>query len=392
MELLTDIHIEKIKENAISNSIKNGFSPSSKNINSIINDYIYHYNIGESNTNYLSIPKFSKSNSKDWNNVMIFLENDINVLYEANNRLRRDINKIGNELIYLQNKVTNENNKTNKRIENLKSILSTDINYTYNTYIFDDFENVEFYNKDSRNIPATTSFVNLVNKSVSNPKSDFKYSDVNLSKCNIDIKYDSNNNFLINGELANIINKSNIPIIISNEDSISSSMAFDLEISSLIPFYCNNINIELNSIGYIDCTLKIKDTHDITHTISTITTMNFAEWSFDIKEINSIMISFDKKVSSGVSDIKSYTNLIAINSINASNDLYKNKSVFVSKPIRYKTILDSVKLNVVDEIFNGTNIEYFIGVDNNKDSINWINIKKDKETYLNLLEEKDEIL
>ena len=139
MGLISNIHIEKIKENAISNSIRNGFSPSSKNINSIINDYIYHYNIGESNTNYLSIPKFSKSNSKDWNDVMIFLENDINVLYEANNRLRRDINKIGNELIYLQNKVTNENNKTNKRIENLKSILSTDINYTYNTYIYHPF-------------------------------------------------------------------------------------------------------------------------------------------------------------------------------------------------------------------------------------------------------------
>lgn len=392
MGLISNIHIEKIKENAISNSIRNGFSPSSKNINSIISDYIYHYDIGNCNANYLSIPRFSKSSSKKWNDTMKFLDNDINVLYEANNRLRSDINKIGNELIYLQNKVSNENKKTNQRIENLKNILSNDINYTYKTYIFDDFENVEFYSKDSRNIPATTSFVDLVSKSVSNPKADFKYSDVNLSKCSVDIRHDSNNNFLITGELINTINKSNIPTIISSEDSISCDMSFDIEISSLIPFYCNNIKIELNSIGYIDCNLKVKDVDDITHTIGSTTTMNFAEWSFDNKEINTIIISFDKRDSSGISDIKTYTNLIAINSINVSNDLYKNKSVFVSKSIKYNTILDTIKVNVIDEVFNGTNIEYFVGVDNNKDSINWINIKKDKETFLNLLEKKDEIL
>ncbi len=73
-------------------------------------------------------------------------------------------------------------------------------------------------------------------------------------------------------------------------------------------------------------------------------------------------------------------------------DEYTSSSTFVSNEIEIPSIINNVTLHADEYIFPNTSIDYFIGVDNKVDPIEWQQIKNNKELNLKLFNDRNKIL
>lgn len=390
--IIDKIHREKIKEKSISSSVKNGIAPASKNVKSIINDYLANINPGKCNVDFIDIESYSKSNPQKWNTIMKQIDYEVDTMIKAQKTIKDEINYLGSRITELQDKAVSETQKINQRILNLKEILANSTTYTNKNYIFDDFKNIEFYSDKERNLPSTTAFIDLLNKRVSNIKKDYEFSNISLESASININIDTNGEGSVIGDIKNVIKNNNRPVLISSESNINLYFNAEIEIVLLIPTFMNNIKINLSSVSKIKCSLRIVDEDGITHTLNDIETINLAEWSFIQKKVAKFYITFAADKQSGVTEQKLYTSSFMLNKIEAFNDFFETTSTFVTKAMNFPQILDAVKLEANDVLMPKTNIEYFIAIDNGIAPLNWVNVKNNCETSLNILNEKQEIL
>lgn len=390
--IIRQIQTDRIKKISIRNSVKNGIAPVTKNIKSIIKDYTDSFRIGCSNSDFIKIDRYSRSDPKSWNACINKIASDVDVMIEANNNLKQSVNKLGTEVTYLQHKSIVENKKISKRIYNLGNILASNTSYSSKSYIFDDFQNIEFYSDKERNLPNTTAFIDLPNKRATNFKNDYQFSHITLENSDIKFNYDSNGEVEFIGELNDLLKDTETSYNITTESNIDVYFTGEFEITMMIPTEMNTIRLRLSSMREVSCSVRIEDEDGVIHTLNTIETVDTAEWNFIQKKVTKFYINISKKNSMGITESKAFITNIIINKIDIFNDFYNTTSTMVTKKINYPQILDSIKLEVNETIISGTNIEYFAAIDNGITPLNWINIKNGQDNDLKLLYEKQELL
>jgi hypothetical protein len=75
-----------------------------------------------------------------------------------------------------------------------------------------------------------------------------------------------------------------------------------------------------------------------------------------------------------------------------SKDIYKSKSILVTKPIKFEDLVNIITLKANDLIFPNTSINYYVGLDNGKDKVNWELVENNVPYDLGILKKNMKII
>lgn len=390
--LTKDIQIEKFKEKYIDGLLKGGVEPTVSDVDYAIQDYYLNHEAGQE---YFIIPNadpFTVSDKNSWNKSFRDLAADLDILYGARDILKTSVDNSKSLINSKSSNLISEINILNSRVENIKNSLATDNAFVTKAFNFSNFKNVEFYSNEKTNLPATTSFVDLNHNKVSNVKLSTSKDLIDYSKCTISVKNINELDYDIEGEIENILNFDETDYCAFNIRAAAESSPYvKLNIDFEDPVDISYVEIEFSSISSLIASLELTLVNGSKEFIYDITSNNVAEWNFIKSTVKSLAITLTKPKADYKEEKKANFYMILKNII-MINEKYKSSSTFVSKKISFDTIPDEVILDATDMIYEGTNIKYFIGLDNNNNIINWHLVEKNKPLKLGLLKDKEAIL
>lgn len=387
--LIDRIQEQKATEDAISYLTKHGVIPSIYEISNYTKDYFLNHKKGQPLTEPLNIKPHSVSNKTEWNKHFENIDKDLDTISVA-------INTVLNEAILKDELTESQKNdilckikKINLRAAALKEALTDNIPFLSYSIIFNNFNGAEFYPNKNINLPKTTAFIDLLHKKVMIPKVTLNKDVINLQNSILNI-YSNNKDCNVYGDINEFI-KNDKMLKIQNTSINNTADSLVLEIVLDNTYELSSVAIELDTIKEISGSLTISYEDGAEETLYSETFANNMEWLFEQNPVKSFKISLTKNEADGFIDgIYYYTYILK--KITASNDKFKSSATYISKKINFDQIIDEVKLKTEDMIFSDTNINYFVGIDNDNEVIDWISVDKNKYTNLEILLTQQEIL
>lgn len=242
MPTISDIQFNNKKNEVQELLIKKSVIPTKVSVYNILSDYYDRNDLGKPEFKPLIIEKNSVSNPKKWNESFKGLDNDLNNLFKC---LVEQNNKIvsNNETYLYENDKLNYNLKLLRlSVDNLVDTLNAKGNLYTSHQTFNDFYSTELIGDIKRNIPETTSYIDLVQKKVVNDKKTSAKDKINISNSKINILL---NNNIINeksiGNIKNILNDYTNEVYYVDYETNNNEKNFDIE-----------INLTLHSLKEID--------------------------------------------------------------------------------------------------------------------------------------------
>lgn len=393
MPTIEDKQLNKKKEEVTNSLIKKSIIPTKTTISNILKDFFERKKLGEPDFKPLEIEKDSVSNPKTWNKSFKDLDNDLHILFEA---LVEQNNKIlsNYEMYMYENDKLHANIvKLNLSIQNLKDTLNAKGNLYTNHQTFEDFYSTEFEGNIPKNIPKTDAYVDLVQRKVVNNKKTTSKDKINISKAKI--KIDKDHNILsekVIGDIGFLLNDYTNEVYhvnyLTSPNIKSIKLTLTLTLHSIKEM--STVMLECISINAFDATLFVSNNNVDFKEVYTINSNNLFEWNFDRQEIGYIKIVINKGINDSYANDRNIFDFIFKN-LSCINDFFYLKSTYVSKPLEFDAVLDSITIKSDETIFPGTNINYFIGLDNGKSDVSWIHIKNNEKCNLGLLENNEKI-
>lgn len=393
MPTIKDMQLKKKKEEVTNSLIKKSIIPTKTTISNILKDFFERKKLGEPDFKPIEIEKDSTSNPKVWNKSFKDLDNDLNILFDAlvdqNNKILSNYEMY----MYENDKLHANIVKLNLSIQNLKDTLNAKGNLYTNHQTFENFYSTEFNEIEYRNIPTTDSYIDLAQRKVINNKKTTSKDKVNISKAKI--KIDKDHNVLSEksiGDIGFLLNDYTNEVYHVNYLTSPNVKTINLNLNVTLQSIkeMSTVMLECVSINNFDATLYISTNNVDFKEVYTINSNNLFEWNFDRQEVGYIKIVINKRINDSYSNDRNIFDFIFKN-LSCINDYFYLKSTYVSKPLEFDAVLDSVTLKSDEIIFPGTNINYFIGLDNDKNDVEWISVNNNEKCNLGLLDKNEKI-
>lgn len=383
--------IEKKENEIVENILKEGNRLSSFDVYKNLNAFFEYNTPGLPLFKPITLNPHETSDKKVYNTMFKNIYEDLNTAYEV-------YNDASNSSLIAQNNTDIELVNVYKQLDELSLELEIANKYatekiaysprviTFNTLEYVNTQNLSKYNilESSCEIDFENSMLKNELISLPNAKRDLKNSTMNITT--------TARNIEITGEISNIleeVNNKNIMVTTSsNSDDLQTifiDVIFDKKYSvSRIEFsayYINNSQIKLftsqDSINYLEKPTKEGSA--------------FCSWSFNAEELAAIKIQIDKTSIDTVEDKLNICYFI-INNLSVYLDNYKKTSVYVSNRISFTDIISDIIISPLQETPPNTDIAYFIGLENNKNSVEWKQIKTNTPVDLGLLNKEEMLL
>lgn len=376
--------------------LKKGIEPNNYEMNRMLTEYFDVHTLGM--PCYSPIPQkpYKESSKDDYNHNFSTLQEDLYTIYEANIEANNKAVAMQQYYDLERNRVCNAISRLQLRVENTMEALEKASKVKQYVQVFDDLYDVEFYGNPKRNIPYTTSFVDLLQKKV---YTETMTSNVNkLPIPNATITLSGIEQFKQTekkGELSKVLSDTIDEVYIlrctSGEDG-SKELSIIVNLGSLIEF--NMVSFDYTSTKEMTCEMYLSEDGENYVASYDVTSRNFAEWNFNAKKAQYIKITCHKKEPDGLATLNGtdiYEYYFVFKNISIAREKYEAKSVFVSKTIDFDDLTSVIKLDATDRIFNNTRIDYFIGYDNGRSKIGWDAITNHKEHNLFMFEKVHKI-
>lgn len=391
--LINKTQINSIKGKTTENLVRSGVEPTIFEVYSAVDDYFMNYKLGRPTFKPMEIEPHKVSNKMEWNKSVKELGNDIGIMVDSINILKDNVITMEDTIDYKKSLAESKIKNLNLRIKSLKNSLSSDEVYLGKSFTFYNFYDTEFYGNENINLPYTTAFVDLLYKRVTSQKTTLINAKYNLESSEILLSSSSNaDGYSVSGDIRNIVNDSiNGSCMIEQSGISDDKRSIDITIVLPEPVTLSTISIVLNTINDIEGSLTLNTVDGEEVKIYTETFSDTIEWNFDSPMIVSFKITLSKLVADGVND-NMYKYYYIIKNISASLDTFERTSSYISKKIEYDEILDEVNVVVDEMIMPDTNIQYFVGIDNEVDIIDWISVSNGKNVSLNVLKPEEAIL
>ena len=373
--MISHLQLQKQKDKISEEILSKGNIPTSYEIESKAQEFFEVKTLGLPYYRPLKQQQWGYSNPVRYNQMFSQLETDLAIAYQAN--LKNNQSAIELEENYLI-----ERNRLDARIQALRVRLAQ-MNQASNqskqhpcySQTFKDFFEIDFNGDDERNIPATTAFVDLEQRHVT-----IDTLSTSTSKCNIS---DSQLTFNAGGE--NVTERGDLQSLVKDTLNESYSCTFTQSTDgkaagSLIvdlsgPTVANQVRLELASkkevTGYL-VLVKSDGTQDVLYNTSGRFNLN---WSFDLSEIVQLQFTLTLPSADGIMEDGSYLYHFLFRRLTLSNEEYETSATVVSTPFELKQIPSRLTIQAKESIFNDTSVEYYLGLDNGVDKINWKNFK-----------------
>lgn len=378
--------------------LKQGIEPNNYELNKMLTEYFDNHTLGIPYYSPVQQKPYEESSKIDYNHNFKTFKEDIETIYEANIEANNKAVAIQEYYDLEKNKVRNSIAKLQLRVENITEALKYNSHSKQYVEAFDDMYNIEFYGNNKRNIPYTTSFVDLLQKKVYTDKTSAKTNKLPMAIASVTI------DGLINfesvkkeGDLAKILTDTISDMYVISAKSTNDKekeITFIVDMGALVEF--NMVSFTFTSVKEMPCELYLSENGENYISVYDITSRDYIEWNFNSKIAQYIKIVCHKTEPDGtVTDDTGnafYEYYYLIKNITVAKEEFQSRSVFVSKVIDFDDLTSIVRLDAADMIFNNTRIDYFIGFDNGVDKIGWDAIPNHKDYSLFMFEKKHKIL
>lgn len=391
--LISNLQIEKKKEKYVEQMLKNSIIPTHSIVNNFLEEELKSLEIGSPLFTPFDFEFESKSNSKTWNDNFKNLDIDFNLLYDSYNKLNYDV--INYEKLYLneKDKLFDKLRIISLMIENIKENLKCSNNIYSYVQTFSDFYSSELEGDLKRNLPSSNCYIDLINKCVKNNKISSINSKINISNSNIEILSKSIEPVKRIGNIRSILTDEINEFCYLKYNTQTKDNVFSISIKITLPLAkdFSNILFECISPTNYKASLSISEDNINYNNIYSIVNNNNCEWIFKRQRVSSFIINLEKEQSDSAEKYGEVYYYIFKN-ISCIDEEYEISSVYVSNPIKLKSIVNDITLCANENIIPGTSIDYFIGIDNGKDYIEWKQFKNNTEDTFDIFIDKEKIL
>lgn len=384
---IKELQTQKAEAEAILQSIKKGKQPLTSKVSEYVKSKFKFAPAGMPSFRPIIGRKYDTSNKGEYNRMLGQIHSDLTDLYDADNYINAELLSTCNYYEAEKTRLTGTLNNLQNEVDNVMTIIeqpriSSDISDS-----LDDFNRIDFVGNAGRNIPKTDSYIDLRSKCVTNNtefvnKVSLKGAEIS---CNILTKNTGNEQL---SDIAYCINdNSNETWIQKVTTDTNDKLIYSVGIKV-------KEEIEVNTVSYIassprkqSITLCLVDKDGNRFVHNTITTSEKADWNFKSKKIVAILFEVEKQECDATNGV-AYDYYIGAKNISLYNNIYLEKSVFVSEGAPIDKPFSQVVFCAKESVPASTNISYYIGVDNGKNNVSWMQADNNVVTELNLLPKK----
>jgi hypothetical protein len=374
-----------------------GIEPNNYELNNLLREYFDNHTMGMPYYAPIKQTPYEESSKDDYNHNFLTFKEDIETVYEANIEANNKAVSIQEYYDTEKAKVFHAIDKIVLRANCLQESLKSNKQIQEYVEVFDSLYNLELYGDESRNIPFTTSFVDLLQKKVVTEKTN---SQVNkLSIINADIAITGMDNFggyQSQGELKRILNDTiNDVFILTGQSSNNEPKSVNLIVDLGMTMKFNTVFFKSTSSNDMTFTLALSEDGNSFYTVYDINGKDLIEWNFETKSAKYLKITCTKNEADGQSvntqGYNVYEYYYIFKNITIALEEFESQSVLVTKPIEFNNLTNFIKLDATDMVYANTRINYFIGFDNSYDKIGWDAIDNHKEHQLFMFEKRHNI-
>lgn len=396
---ISNIQYNKKRKEFKEELLKKGILPNNYELNILLSNYFDNKILGMPYYSPLKQEPYEVSNKESYNHTFQSLEQDMQTIYNANIESNNKSVAIQEYYDTEKTRVMNAIQKLTLRTENITEIMDSAIAGKQYVQAFDDLYDIEYYGDSIRNIPCTTSFVDLLQKKMYTDKTNSKINKINILNASITVSGISKSSFQEHetiGELTDILKDTidaNYTLIGKSKTSNKNTIDVLIDLKSLTDI--NTVLFKFTSSKKNKCSLSLSEDGENYISVHDVSGTNLVEWNFPIKTIQYIKITITKNEPDSYEQSTTdgyYEYYYILKNISIAVENFESKSVFVSKPIDFNDLVNSITLNADDRIYNNTRIDYFIGFDNGSSKIGWDSIENHKKHELFMFEKKNKIL
>lgn len=340
---------------------------------------------------------YEESSKKDYNHNFKTLHDDLQTIYQANIEANNKAVALQEYYDLEKNKVRNAITKLALRVENVSEALKTTSHSQQYVQAFDDLYDVEFYGIPKRNIPYTTSFVDLLQKKLYTDRTSNKVNKLSMNNATITIKgLTFFSEYQVTGRPENILSDiaNDVCVIVAkSQSSNEKEIELHVDLGHLMEF--NTVSFSYTSTRTMPCELYLSDDGENYVSVYDVYNRDYIEWNFNLKKARFLKIVCRKTEPDGMTEDNLsafYEYYFILKNISIAKENFEEKSIFVSKPISFGDLVSTIKLDATDMIFNNTRIDYFIGFDNDVDKVGWDAIENHKDYPLSMFSKRHKIL
>lgn len=388
--------MKRKKEEYITQLVQKGIEPNNFELNKLLTEYFDNHILGMPYYSPIKQIPYEESSKKDYNHNFETLNEDINTIYEANIEVNNKAVAIQEYYDTEKSKVFHAIDKIVLRTNTLQESLKSNKKIQEYIEVFDSLYNLEMYGDESRNIPYTTSFVDLLQKRIYTEKVNSQVNKMLINNGSVVLNGVNNfESYTEDGNIQNILNDTiNDIYIFTGQSFVNTDKKVDIyvDLGKLMTF--NTIILRSTSSNDVVFTASLSDDGDNYYTIYDIEGKDIIEWNFDKKTARYIKLTITKQEADGMTTINNtyiYEYYYILKNLTIANEQFEMKSVLVTKPIEFMNLTNFVKLDAKDMTFNNTRIDYFIGFDNGTGKIGWDSIENHKEHELFMFEKQHKI-
>ena len=371
-----------------------GIEPNNYELNNLLREYFDNHTMGMPYYSPIKQEPYDESSKDNYNHNFLTFKEDIETVYEANIEANNKAVSIQEYYDTEKAKVFHAIDKIVLRVNCLQESLKSNKQIQEYIEVFDSLYNLELYGNESKNIPYTTSFVDLLQKKVVNEKTNNQVNKLSIIGSTIAITgMESFGGYNTEGELSKILNDTiNDVFIFTGQDAYNESKTLNLivDLQNIMRF--NTVFFKSTSSNDMTFTLSLSEDGNNFYTVYDINGKDLVEWNFEIKAARYLKISCTKNEADGQSintqGYNVYEYYYIFKNITIALESFESQSVLVTKPIEFNNLTNFIKLDATDMIYANTNISYFIGFDNSIDKIGWDAIENHKEHQLFMFEKR----
>ena len=388
-----EYQIKKKEEEISSELLKKGSLVTSYEVTKFVNEFFEHNTPGLPYYKPLQIDYNSKSNKNEYNKAFKNIETDLVNAYEI-------YNNQASQIILSQNTYDLEMENINKEIDMLvfksnilEEYASKNIAYFSEIITFQNLSYVNTKNLSKNNVVMTTSEIDYNTSTLRNEMHSSPNAKIDISEAAIKL---SSNGFSISTtkDIANILNDLQSDMVGISLKGVTTSKLGELTIDINLQDTVRASRVELTGNILYNTEIRFYISNDGENYFEKDILQGSPHnvWRFNREEIKAVKFTIIKKSSDYdvTSDLKSFNYILK--NISMYDDMYSKTSVFTSKPIEFEYTVSDITIDPVHSKPPGTDIAYFVGVQDIKNDVEWKAIKPNKKLDLKILNKEEMIL
>lgn len=377
--------------------VEQGVEPNNFELNNRLRAYFDNHVIGMPYYSPIKQIPYEVSSKDDYNHNFLTFKEDIETAYDANIEANNKAVSIQEYYDTEKSKVFHAIDKIVLRANTLEESIKTGKRIQEYVEVFDSLYNLELYGNEKRNIPYTTSFIDLLQKRVYTEKSNSQINKLLLSNAKVAISdLTQFSGYQQQGSLNNILRDTFSDVFVfsgQSYDNTEKTLTLVVDLGSIMSF--NTVLFRSTSSNDMTFSLALSEDGDNFYNVYDADGKDLIEWNFNVKEARYIRIACTKNQADGINETKQgstiYEYYYIIKNISLALEHFEETSTIVTKPIEFNNLTNFIKLDAKDVIYGDTRIDYFIGFDNNTDKVGWDAIENHKEHQLFMFEKQYKI-